>query len=246
MRIVPADHVLGYDVHDVIEQIVDNGDYLPVHEHWGRSVACVLARVGGAVVGIVASQPDVLAGVIDVDASQKAARFVQFCNAFRLPIVTLIDVPGFMPGRDQERGGIIRHGAKLLYAYCAATVPRVSVVLRKAYGGAYIVLDSRSVGADLAYAWAGNEIAVMGAEGAANVIFRRQIRASDDPDATRARLMEEYEGELMHPYYAAERGLVDDVIDPADTRRVLVQALISLRRKDSLGPGRTGPANPPL
>jgi acetyl-CoA carboxylase carboxyltransferase component len=244
MRIVPADHALGYDVHDVIEQIVDNGDHLPVHEHWGRSIACVLARIGGAVVGIVASQPNVRAGVIDVDASQKAARFVQFCNAFRLPIVTLIDVPGFMPGRDQERGGIIRHGAKLLYAYCAATVPRVSVVLRKAYGGAYIVLDSRSVGADLAYAWAGNEIAVMGAEGAANVIFRRQIRAADDPDATRARLMQEYEEGLMHPYYAAEWGLVDDVIDPADTRRVLVQALSSLRRKD--GPVRPGPANPPL
>lgn len=151
-----------------------------------------------------------------------------------------------MPGREQERGGIIRQGAKLLYAYCAATVPRVSVVLRRAYGGAYIVLDSRSVGADLAYAWAGNEIAVMGAEGAANIIFRRQIRSSDDPDVTRARLMDEYEERLMHPYYAAERGLVDDVIDPADTRRVLVQALAGLRRKDGSGPVRSAAANPPL
>jgi methylmalonyl-CoA decarboxylase subunit alpha len=242
--IVPANHSLGYDVHDVIEELVDGGDYLPIHALWARNIVCVLARIGGTVVGIVANQPDTLAGVLDVDASQKAARFVQMCNAFRLPIVTLIDVPGFMPGQDQERGGIIRHGAKLLYAYCAATVPRISVVMRKAYGGAYIVMDSRSVGADLSYAWPSNEIAVMGAEGAANVIFRKQIQQAEDPEATRKQLIKEYETELMHPYYAAEHGLVDDVIDPVDTRRVLIQGLNSLLGKDS---GRErGPANPPL
>jgi acetyl-CoA carboxylase carboxyltransferase component len=243
--IVPASHALGYDVYDVIEQLVDEGDYLPVHEQWARNIVCVLARLGGTVVGIVANQPDTLAGVLDVDASQKAARFVQMCNAFRLPIITLIDVPGFMPGREQEHGGIIRHGAKLLYAYCAATVPRISVVLRKAYGGAYIVMDSRSVGADLSFAWPSNEIAVMGAEGAANVVFRKQIAAAEDPEATRQQLIKEYETELMHPYYAAERGLVDDVIDPVDTRRVLIQALGGLCGKEATGRER-GPANPPL
>ncbi|CAM5524871.1 Methylmalonyl-CoA carboxyltransferase 12S subunit [Streptomyces hirsutus] len=153
----------------------------------------------GQVVGIVANQPAALAGVLDIHGSEKAARFVQMCDAFNIPLVTLVDVPGFLPGVDQEHGGIIRHGAKLLYAYCNATVPRISLVLRKAYGGAYIVMDSRSIGADLTYAWPTNEIAVMGAEGAANVVFRREIAASDDPDATRARLIKEYKAELMHP-----------------------------------------------
>ena len=246
MSIVPADHALGYDVYDVIEQLVDEGDYLAVHEQWARNIVCAIARIGGTVVGIVANQPNTLAGVLDVDASQKAARFVQTCNAFRLPLITLIDVPGFMPGREQEHGGIIRHGAKLLYAYCAATVPQISLVMRKAYGGAYIVLDSRSVGADLVYAWPSNEIAVMGAEGAANIIFRKQISKADDPDATRQRLIKEYETQLMHPYYAAERGLVDDVIDPVDTRRVLIQALRGLNGKHSDPLGFDHRANPPL
>ncbi|WP_411099931.1 acyl-CoA carboxylase subunit beta [Streptomyces sp. x-45] len=238
LDLVPAEPRRSYDIRPVIADIVDDGDFTEVHELWAPNVVCALARLGGQTVGLVANQPSVSAGVLDIDASQKAARFVQFCDAFSIPLVTLVDVPGFLPGVDQEHGGIIRHGAKLLYAYCDATVPRVQVILRKAYGGAYIVLDSRSIGCDLSFAWPGNEIAVMGAEGAAGVVFRRRIAAADDPEATRARLVEEYRTELMHPYYAAERGLVDDVIDPADTRRVLIDALALLRAKHRAGPAR--------
>jgi acetyl-CoA carboxylase carboxyltransferase component len=229
--LVPVDGNRPYDMRRVIEEVVDEGEFLEVHERWATNVIVALARIGGQVVGIVANQPQSLAGVLDIDASDKAGRFVQLCDAFNIPLVTLLDVPGFLPGVDQEHGGIIRHGAKLLYAYCNATVPRISLVLRKAYGGAYIVMDSRSVGADLSYAWPTNEIAVMGAEGAANVIFRRRIQAADDPDAMREQMVKEYKSELMHPYYAAERGLLDDVIDPADTRRVLIGALRMLRTK---------------
>jgi acetyl-CoA carboxylase carboxyltransferase component len=175
---------------------------------------------------------------LDIHASEKAARFVQTCDAFSIPLVTLVDVPGFLPGREQEHGGIIRHGAKLLYAYCSATVPRIQVILRKAYGGAYIVMDSRSIGADLSYAWPANEVAVMGAEGAANIVFRREIAAAPDPEAARVQRIKEYREELMHPYYAAERGLVDDVIDPADTRRILSNALTMLRAKRESAPSR--------
>jgi acetyl-CoA carboxylase carboxyltransferase component len=209
-----------------------------VHEAWAGTVVCALARLDGHVTGIVANQPAVVAGVLDIHASEKAARFVSICDSFNIPLVSLIDVPGFLPGVDQEHGGIIRHGAKLLYAYCNATVPRVSLVLRKAYGGAYIVMDSRSIGADLSFAWPTNEIAVMGAEGAANVVFRREIAASDDPEATRARLVKQYREELMHPYYAAERGLVDDVIDPGETRQVLIRSLAMLRAKHAEVPAR--------
>jgi acetyl-CoA carboxylase carboxyltransferase component len=238
LDLVPTDGNRSYDMRAVIRSLVDDGEYLEVHEHWAGNVIVALARLDGQVVGIVANQPQSLAGVLDIDASDKAARFVQMCDAFNIPLVTLLDVPGFLPGVDQEHGGIIRHGAKLLYAYCNATVPRVQLILRKAYGGAYIVLDSRSVGADLSYAWPTNEIAVMGAEGAANVVFRRQIAAADDPDAMRARMVKEYRAELMHPYYAAERGLVDDVIDPADTRVVLVRSLHMLRTKHADLPSR--------
>ncbi|MEU2058414.1 acyl-CoA carboxylase subunit beta [Streptomyces bungoensis] len=238
LELVPAESRRGYDIRPVIAEIVDDGDVTEVHELWAPNVVCALARLGGQTVGIVANQPSVYAGVLDIEAAQKAARFVQFCDAFNVPLVTLVDVPGFLPGVDQEHGGIIRHGAKLLYAYCNATVPRIQVILRKAYGGAYIVMDSRSVGCDLSFAWPGNEVAVMGAEGAANVVFRRQIAAADDPEATRERLVEEYRSELMHPYYAAERGLVDDVIDPADTRRVLIDALTTLRAVHRTGPAR--------
>jgi acetyl-CoA carboxylase carboxyltransferase component len=175
---------------------------------------------------------------LDIAASEKGARFVQFCDSFNIPLVTLVDVPGFLPGVGQEHAGIIRHGAKLLYAYCNATVPRISLVLRKAYGGAYIVMDSRSIGADLALAWPTNEIAVMGAEGAANVVFRREIAAAADPEAVRSRRIAEYKSELMHPYYAAERGLVDDVIDPRDTRAVLIRSLAMLRTKHRDLPSR--------
>ena len=200
--------------------------------------------MAGRPVGIVGNQPMALAGVLDIEASEKAGRFVRTCDSFNIPLLTFVDVPGFMPGVDQEHGGIIRHGAKLLYAYCNATVPRISLVLRKAYGGAYIVMDSRSVGTDLAFAWPTNEIAVMGAEGAANVIFRRQINAAEDPEAMRVQMVKQYKDELMHPYYAAERGLVDDVIDPAATRTVLIRSLHMLRTKHADLPARKH-GNPP-
>ncbi|MEU5720040.1 carboxyl transferase domain-containing protein, partial [Streptomyces sp. NPDC020403] len=238
LDLVPADGNRPYDMHKVIEELVDDGDFLEVHERWATNIICALARLDGHVVGIVGSQPLSYAGVLDIHSSEKGARFVQFCDAFNIPLVTLVDVPGFLPGVDQEHGGIIRHGAKLLYAYCNATVPRISLILRKAYGGAYIVMDSTSIGADLSYAWPTNEIAVMGAEGAANVIFRREIAASDDPETTRGQLVKEYKAELMHPYYAAERGLVDDVVDPAETRHLLIRSLEMLRLKHADLPSR--------
>ncbi|MFD8222037.1 acyl-CoA carboxylase subunit beta, partial [Streptomyces sp. NPDC059697] len=220
LDLVPHDGNRSYDMRGVVEELVDDGDYVEVHAGWAPNIVCALARIDGHTVGIVANQPAAMAGVLDIKASEKAARFVQFCDSFNIPLVTLVDVPGFLPGVDQEHEGIIRRGAKLLYAYCNATVPRVSVVLRKAYGGAYIVMDSRSIGADIALAWPTNEIAVMGAEGAANVVFRREIAAADDPDAMRQEKIDQYKEELVHPYYAAERGLVDDVIDPRETRAV--------------------------
>ncbi|MFC4029849.1 acyl-CoA carboxylase subunit beta [Streptomyces polygonati] len=231
LDLVPADPNRGYDMRAVIEEIVDDGETFEVHARWATNIVCTLARLDGHVVGIIANQPSSMAGVLDIHASEKAARFVTTCDAFNIPLITLVDVPGFLPGVSQEHGGIIRHGAKLLYAYCDATVPRVSVILRKAYGGAYIVMDSQSIGADVTLAWPTNEIAVMGAEGAANVIFRREIAAADDPDSVRAQKIEDYKSELMHPYYAAERGLVSDVIDPRDTRRALIRSLRMLRSK---------------
>nr|WP_303715782.1 acyl-CoA carboxylase subunit beta [Kutzneria buriramensis]WKX16267.1 acyl-CoA carboxylase subunit beta [Kutzneria buriramensis] len=245
LELVPLDGGRPYDMHEVIAELVDDGEYMEVHESWATSVITALARLDGQVVGVVANQPQSFAGVLDIHSSEKAARFVQMCDAFNIPLVTLVDVPGFLPGVDQEHGGIIRHGAKLLYAYCNATVPRVQVILRKAYGGAYIVMDSRSIGTDVSLAWPTNEIAVMGAEGAANVVFRRQIQAADDPEAVRGQLVKEYKSELMHPYYAAERGLVDDVIDPADTRPALIRALSMLRGKHAALPSRKH-GNPPV
>lgn len=244
LDLVPADPSRGYDMHAVVDEIVDDGETIEVHADWAQNVICALARLDGLVVGVVANQPLTFAGVLDIDASEKAARFVQTCDAFSIPLVTLLDVPGFLPGVGQEHGGIIRHGAKLLYAYCDATVPRVQLILRKAYGGAYIVMDSRSIGADLSLAWPMNEIAVMGAEGATEVIFRREIAASSSPELTRARRIREYREELMHPFYAAERGLVDNVIDPADTRATLINALRMLRSKRADLPSRKH-GNPP-
>jgi acetyl-CoA carboxylase carboxyltransferase component len=244
LDLVPADSTRSYDVGKVIEELVDDGEYLEVHAYWSPNIVCALARLDGHVVGIVANQPAAQAGVLDIRASEKGARFVQFCDSFNIPLITLVDVPGFLPGIDQEHGGIIRHGAKLLYAYCNATVPRISVILRKAYGGAYIVMDSRSIGADLSYAWPTNEIAVMGAEGAAKVVFRREIAAATDPDAMRRLKIDEYRSELAHPYYAAERGLVDDVIDPRDTRSTLCRALAMLSTKHADLPRRKH-GNPP-
>ena len=243
-ELVPVNPAQSYDMHAVIEDIVDDGMFVEVHAAWATNVVCALARLDGRVVGVVANQPSSFAGVLDIHASEKAARFVQTCDAFSIPLITLVDVPGFLPGSDQEHGGIIRHGAKLLYAYCTATVPRIQVILRKAYGGAYIVMDSLSIGADLSYAWPANEIAVMGAEAAANVIFRREIAAAEDTDAARTQRIDQYRRELMHPYYAAERGLVSDVIEPAHTRRVLVSALAMLQAKQARIPARKH-GNPP-
>ncbi|MET8407713.1 acyl-CoA carboxylase subunit beta [Streptomyces sp. NPDC005195] len=244
LDLVPHDGNRSYDMRAVVEELVDDGDLVEVHAGWAPNIVCALARVDGHTVGIVANQPAAMAGVLDIKASEKAARFVQFCDSFNIPLVTLVDVPGFLPGVDQEHEGIIRRGAKLLYAYCNATVPRVSVVLRKAYGGAYIVMDSRSIGADIALAWPTNEIAVMGAEGAANVVFRREIAAADDSDAMRREKIDQYKRELVHPYYAAERGLVDDVIDPRETRAVLARSLSMLVAKHAELPRRKH-GNPP-
>ncbi|GAA4092682.1 acyl-CoA carboxylase subunit beta [Actinomadura miaoliensis] len=237
-EIVPVEPNKPYDMRLVVEELVDDGEFIELHENWAPNVICALARLDGEVVGVVANQPMVLAGVLDADAAQKAARFVRFCDAFGIPLVTLVDVPGFLPGIEQEHAGVIRHGAKLLYAYCEATVPRVQVILRKAYGGAYIVMDSRSIGCDLSLAWPTNEIAVMGAEGAVNVLFRRELAAAADPEGLRAELVAEYSEQLMHPYYAAERGLVDDVIDPVRTRAAVARGLEMLRRKRASTPQR--------
>ncbi|WP_158852619.1 acyl-CoA carboxylase subunit beta [Saccharothrix deserti] len=244
-EIVPTEPNQPYDMRSVIAELLDDGDFLEVHELWAQNVVCVLGRIDGEVVGVVGNQPMVLAGVLDIEASQKAARFVRFCDAFNIPLVTLVDVPGFLPGTGQEYAGVIRHGAKLLYAYCEATVPRIQVIVRKAYGGAYIVMDSRSVGTDLSLAWPANEIAVMGAEGAVNVLFRKELAASTSPGDLRTELIKQYTEELMHPHYAAERGLVDDVIDPADTRIAVAKGLDMLRtkRKD---PPRRKHGNAPL
>ena len=244
LDIVPASPRKPYDIHEVITEITDHGEYLELHAEWAKTIVCALARFGGRTAGIVASQPLVRAGVLDINASQKAARFVQFCDAFNIPLVTLVDVPGFLPGVGQEHGGIIRHGARLLYAYCDATVPRVQVILRKAYGGAYIVMDSRSVGADVSFAWPTNEIAVMGAEAAVGVVYRKEISAADDPGQLKDQLVAEYREQLMHSFYASERGLVDDVIDPAETRSVVSRALEMLSAKRvEIAPRKHG--NPP-
>ncbi|KLL12390.1 methylmalonyl-CoA carboxyltransferase [Protofrankia coriariae] len=244
LRIVPPNERTPYDIRAVIEEIVDDGEYLEVQAHWARNIVCVLARFDGRVVGIVGNQPMVLAGVLDIDASEKAARFVRMCDAYNIPLVTLVDVPGFLPGVDQEHNAIIRRGAKLLYAYCEATVPRIQVILRKAFGGAYIVMDSKSIGSDLSFAWPVNQTAVMGADGAANIIFRKELAAADDPDQLRAELTKKYSDALLHPYAAAERGHVDDVIDPADTRRMIVRGLAFLRTKRHVQQIRKHPNEP--
>ncbi len=231
LELMPDSPNLPYDMKKVIAACLDNGDYLEYFPQWAQNITCGFGRIDGQVVGIVGNQPAVLAGVLDIDSSEKAARFVRTCDSFNIPIVTFVDVPGFMPGVDQEYGGIIRHGAKLLYAYCEASVPRIQIITRKAYGGAYVVMNSKSVGADLAYAWPSAELAVMGPQGAVEVLHRREIAGADDPVARRNELVEEYTERYANPYVAAERGFVDDVINPADTRKVLVQALRILRSK---------------
>jgi acetyl-CoA carboxylase carboxyltransferase component len=227
-----------YDMKKVIAEVVDDGDFLEVQPYWAMNIICGFGRINGHAVGIVGNQPQVLAGCLDIDASEKAGRFVRTCDAFNIPLVTFVDVPGFLPGTDQEYGGIIRHGAKLLYAYCESTVPRVQIITRKGYGGAYVVMNSKSIGADLAFAWPSGEIAVMGPQGAVNIIFRKEIEAAADTEARRGELIAEYTERFANPYSAAERGYVDDVIDPRDTRRVLVRALEMLRSKKEKLPQR--------
>jgi acetyl-CoA carboxylase carboxyltransferase component len=234
--IIPESPTRPYDVKEVIRRVVDNGEFLEVHEHWAQNIVVGFARLGGFSVGIVANQPLVLAGVLDIDASRKAARFVQFCDCFNIPIVTFVDVPGFLPGVNQEHGGIIIHGSKLLWAYCEATVPKVTVILRKAYGGAYDVMSSKHIRGDISYAWPTAEIAVMGPEGAVNIIFRKEIAAAADPEAERERLVREYREQFANPYIAAARGYIDDVIEPQETRPRLIEALKMLRNKRDANP----------
>ncbi len=236
--VIPDSTNQPYDMVDVIEAVVDDGDFYQVHEHYAENIVVGLARLDGYSVGVVGNQPAVLAGTLDIDASVKAARFVRFCDAFNIPLVSFVDVPGFLPGVDQEHSGIIRHGAKLMYAYCEATVPKVTVITRKAYGGAYVVMNSRSVGADIVYAWPSAEIAVMGASGAVNIIHRRELAEAEDPDARRTELIAEYEERFNNPYIAAERGLVDEVIEPRETRPRLIRALEMLRHKRTTLPPR--------
>ena len=236
--ILPESPNQPYDMKKVVAEVVDNGEFLEYFPHWAKSIICGFARIDGRSVGIVGNQPMVLAGVLDIESSEKAARFVRTCDAFNIPIVTFVDVPGFLPGVDQEYGGIIRHGAKLLYAYCEATVPRIQVITRKAYGGAYVVMNSKSIGADLAYAWPTAELAVMGAQGAVEIVFRRELQQAANPAARRAELVKEYSDKYANPYAAAERGYVDDVIDPADTRTKLVAGLKMLSTKRETLPQR--------
>ena len=226
---------------DIIGLVVDDGELMQVHELFARNIIVGFARMDGRPVGVVAQQPEHLAGVLNIDASVKAARFVRFCDAFNVPLVTFVDVPGFMPGTSQEYGGIIRHGAKLIYAYAEATVPKISVLTRKAYGGAYIVMSSKGLRGDVNYAWPTGQVAVMGAQGAVNILHRRRIQSSDRPDELRVELQREYEDSLMNPYVAASRGLIDDVIDPTETRPKIIRALEMLANKrESLPPKKHG------
>lgn len=235
-QVVPAESKLPYDVREIISRIVDRSDFLEVQKEFARNLVVGFGRLVGRPVGIVANQPSVLAGVLDINASDKGARFIRFCNAFNIPLITLVDVPGFLPGIDQEHGGIIRHGAKMLFAYSASTVPKLTVVIRKAYGGGYIAMCSKELGADRVFAWPTAEIAVMGAEGAAEIVFRHEIAAADDQEARRRELIEEYRETFSTPYVAAGARLVDDIIEPAETRGYLATALDSLATKRVLRP----------
>ena len=229
--ILPPSANQPYDMKKVITEVMDDGEFFEYFPHWAKSIVCGFSRLNGQSVGIVGNQPMILAGVLDIESSEKAARFVRTCDAFNIPIITFVDVPGFLPGVDQEYGGIIRHGAKLLYAYCESTVPRIQVITRKAYGGAYVVMNSKSIGADLAYAWPTAELAVMGPQGAVEIVYRRELQNAADPATRRAELVQEYTEKYSNPYAAAERGYIDDVIDPADTRIKLIAGLSMLQSK---------------
>lgn len=233
---IPFDAIRPYDVRVVVEQVVDSGSFMEIHKDFAKNVVVGLARIKGEVVGLVCNQPKFMAGGLDINSSDKASRFIRFCDSFNIPIITFEDVTGFFPGVKQEHGGIIRHGAKILYAYSEATVPKLTIILRKAYGGAYVALNSKSIGADLVFAWPNAEIAVMGPQGAANIIFAREIQKSENPEETRAQKIEEYREKFANPYVAASMGMVDDVIDPRETRIKIVQALEMLRNKKESRP----------
>jgi propionyl-CoA carboxylase beta chain len=234
--IVPEDSSLPYDIRDVLNAVIDEGYFFEVQPHFAPNIVVGFARLGGRSVGIVANQPAFLAGVLDIDASVKAARFVRFCDCFNIPLVTFEDVPGFLPGVTQEHGGIIRHGAKLLYAFAEATVPKVTVITRKAYGGAYCVMASKHIRTDINFAWPSAEIAVMGAEGAVGVLYRREIAEAEDQTAARRARVSEFEEKFANPYVAAERGFIDEIIEPAHTRPKLVRALSLLENKRDTNP----------
>jgi propionyl-CoA carboxylase beta chain len=236
--LIPDDPAKPYDMKDVIRRVVDDGEFLEVHERWAENLVCGFARLNGHSVGVVGNQPRSLAGVLDIDSSVKGARFVRTCDVFNIPLVTFVDVPGFLPGTAQEWNGIIRHGAKLLYAYCEATVPKLAVITRKAYGGAYDVMSSKHIRADFNFAWPTAEVAVMGPEGAVNIVFRRELADADDAGARREELIADYRETFANPYVAAERGYIDDVIEPRRTRSVLIDALRTASTKREPRPPR--------
>jgi propionyl-CoA carboxylase beta chain len=236
--IVPASPNKPYDMRNVLRHIVDDGEFFEVHEHYAKNMICGFARLDGASVGIIGNQPNAMAGVLDIDSSEKAARFIRTCDAFNIPFITFCDVPGFLPGTTQEWGGIIRHGAKLLYAFTEATVPKITVITRKAYGGAYDVMGSKHLGADFNFAWPTAEVAVMGPEGAVNIIYRRELASAENPAERRQELIDDYKAHFANPYIAAERGYIDDVIVPHQTRPVLIKALATLETKRLPGPRR--------
>lgn len=238
MEIVPDDANKAYDMKNIITEIVDDGEFFEIHEHFAKNIIVGFARMDGATVGIVANQPKVMAGSLDVNSSDKAARFIRFCDSFNIPLITFTDVPGYLPGVSQEHSGIIRHGAKLLYAYSEATVPKINVIIRKAYGGAYIAMSSKHLGADMVFAWPTAEIAVMGPEGAANIIFKKEISNAQDPVSTRKAMIEEYREKFASPYIAAQRGYVDDVIEPDSTRPRIISALLMLSNKRETRPSK--------
>jgi len=237
-HVVPDNPNKPYDMRDVVRRIVDEGEFFEVHAEYAKNIICGFARLDGHAIGVVGNQPKELAGVLDIDASMKAARFVRTCDAFNIPLLTFCDVPGFLPGTAQEWGGIIRHGAKLIYAYSEATVPKITVITRKAYGGAYDVMASKHLGADFNFAWPTAEVAVMGPEGAVNIIYRRDIASSPTPEERRQRLIEDYKAHFANPYIAAERGYIDDVIVPRETRPTVIEALRTLQTKRESGPAR--------
>jgi acetyl-CoA carboxylase carboxyltransferase component len=237
-KVMPEDAKQPYDVRDVIKGLCDDSDFMEVQERWAANIVIGFARMEGKTVGIVGNQPAVLAGVLDVDASDKAARFIRFCDAFNIPLISLVDLPGYLPGVDQEHAGVIRHGAKLLYAYSEATVPKITLILRKAYGGGYIAMCSRHLGADFVFAWPTAEIAVMGSEGAANIIFRKEIAAAEDPEKMRAEKIQEYTDKFANPFIAARDGHVDAVIEPHETRGYLLHAIDVSRQKSENRPER--------